>query len=64
VFPRGEIKSDFQGHQRSLIMMPFDMPCIRLLGLPINLPLQLCLLSCTVSEILSIISQNLRSRDP
>ena len=45
-------KSDLQGHSRALAMVPFDRPHI----FPISLKSQLSL-SCTVSEILSLISK-------
>jgi len=48
-------KRDLQGHSRALGMVPFDRP---LNDFAINVT------SCTISEILSLISQNLkRSRD-
>ena len=47
-------KSDLQVHSRALDLVPFD----RLHRFPIRLVLQLCQ-SCTVSEILSVIYQNL-----
>jgi len=53
-------KSDLQTHSRTLAVMPFDRPCmISYLSFIVTM-----YLSCTVSKILSVISQNLiTSRD-
>ena len=53
-------KSDLQGHSMSLAMVPFDRPhTISYLSSIATMSL-----TCTISEILSVISQNLkRSRD-
>ena len=52
-------KSDLLGHSGTLAMVLFD----RSHTISISIPLQLCL-SCTVNEIISLISQNVkRSRD-
>ena len=52
-------KSDLQDHSRALAMEPFD----RHIRFPVSVLLQLSL-SCTVNEMMSLISQNLKgSRD-
>jgi len=53
-------KSDLQGHSRALAMVSFDMPHM----ISYQISIAIMSLSCTVTEILSLISQNLkRSRD-
>ena len=49
-------KSDFQGHSRPLAMVPFDRPHT----IFYQSSIATMSLSCTVSEILSLISQNLK----
>jgi len=62
IFPEvSNSRSDLQDHSRSLVLVPFDRPhMISYLSSIVIMPL-----SCAVSEILSLICQNLkRSRDP
>jgi len=49
-----ESKSDLQGHSRALAMLPFD----RAHTISYYTSIATMSLSCTVSEILSLVSQN------
>jgi len=55
------IKSDLQGHSRALVMVPVDWPHT----ISYWSSIATMYVSCTLSGILSLISQNVnRSRDP